>query len=153
VRKVRKGYGSGAFRTSRTFRKGIGKIAAARQSEEGWTVTDRTDDEDAAYDGLGFVARRWLQLNEEAGRIVRERLKDRARPRVRECVDWLRAMGLTEREIINMLHGMAEFLEDELESADEATANDGGSDESSRPAALFPRPFSRRDFFPYKKGM
>jgi hypothetical protein len=29
VRKVRKGYGSGAFRTSRTFRKGIRKIVAA----------------------------------------------------------------------------------------------------------------------------
>ena len=37
---------------------------------------------------------------------------------VRECVDWLRAMGLTEHEIINMLHGMAEFLEDELESSE-----------------------------------
>ena len=63
----------------------------------------------------GFVARRWLQLNEEAGRAVHEGLKDRGRSRVSECVDWLRAIGLTEGEIINMLHGMAEFLEDELE--------------------------------------
>ena len=66
-------------------------------------------------DGLGFVARRWLQLNEEAGRAVREGLKDRGRSRVRECVGWLRAIGLTEHEIIDMLHGMAEYLEDELE--------------------------------------
>ena len=73
-----------------------------------------TDDEADAYAGLGFVARRWLQLNEEAGRAVRERLKDEGRVRVRECVGWLRAIGLTEREIINMLHGMAEFIEDEL---------------------------------------
>jgi hypothetical protein len=73
---------------------------------------------------LGFVARRWLQLNEEAGRMVREGLKDQGRARVRECVDWLRAMGLTEREIINMLHGMAEFIEDELEPADEGLSND-----------------------------
>jgi hypothetical protein len=78
------------------------------------------DDEAGAYDGLGFVARRWLQLNEEAGRAVRERLKDEGRVRVRECGGWLRAIGLTEREIINMLHGMAEFIEDEL--SDEATA-------------------------------
>ena len=63
----------------------------------------------------GFVARRWLQLNEEAGRAVREGLKDRGRSHVRECVDWLRAIGLSEHEIIDMLHGMAEFLEDELE--------------------------------------
>jgi hypothetical protein len=76
------------------------------------------DDEAGAYDGLGFVARRWLQLNEEAGRAVRERLKDEGRVRVRECVGWLRAIGLTEHEIINMLHGMAEFIEDEL--SDEA---------------------------------
>ena len=75
-----------------------------------------TDDDEAdTYDGMGFVARRWLQLNEEAGRMVREGLKDEGRVRVRECVAWLRAMRLTEREIINMLHGMAEILdEDEL---------------------------------------
>ena len=82
-----------------------------------------SDDEAYAYEGLGFVARRWLQLNEEAGRMVRERLKDEGRVRVRECVAWLRAMRLTEREIINMLHGMAEFLEDDLEDLDEATAS------------------------------
>ena len=48
--------------------------------------------------------------------MVRERLKDEGRMRVRECVAWLRAMRLTEREIIDMLHGMAEFLEDDLEA-------------------------------------
>ena len=82
-----------------------------------------SDDEAYAYEGLRFVARRWLQLNEEAGRMVRERLKDEGRVRVRECVAWLRAMRLTEREIIDMLHGMAEFLEDDLEDSDEATAS------------------------------
>jgi hypothetical protein len=71
---------------------------------------------------VGFVVRRWLQLNQEAGRAVRMRLEDRGRSRVRECVDWLRAIGLTEREIIDMLHGMAGFLEDELEPSDEPTA-------------------------------
>ena len=88
---------------------------------------DRTDDEDSAYDGLGFVARRWLQLNEEAGRRVREGLMDQAQTRVRECVAWLRAMRLTEREIIDMLYGMAGYLEEELEDEleDEATSNDG----------------------------
>ena len=78
-------------------------------------MTNRTDDEAGAYDGLGFVERRWLQLNEEAGWKVREQLKDQGCLRIRECVDWLRAIGLTEREIIDMLHGMAEYLEDELE--------------------------------------
>jgi hypothetical protein len=81
-----------------------------------------TDDEAGGYDGLGFVARRWLQLNEEAGWKVRERLKDEGRVRVRECVGLLRAMRLTECEIIDMLHGVAEYLEDELEPSDEATA-------------------------------
>ena len=89
-------------------------------------MSDRTDDEADAFDGLEFVARRRLQLNEEAGRMVREGLKDEGRARVRECVAWLRAKRLTEREIINMLHGMAEFLEDdleaELEALDEETA-------------------------------
>ena len=83
-----------------------------------------TDDEAGAYDGLGFVARRWLQLNEEAGRMVREGLEDQGRVRVRECVAWLRAMRLTEREIINTLHGMAEFLEDDLEDSDEASSHE-----------------------------
>jgi hypothetical protein len=49
-------------------------------------MTERTDDEGNAYDGLGFVARRWLRLNEEAGRAVREGLMAQGRSRVRECV-------------------------------------------------------------------
>jgi len=57
------------------------------------------------------------QTNHEVGAYdeVRESLKDQGRQCARECVDRLRAIGLTEPEIINMLHGMAEFLADELE--------------------------------------
>ena len=103
-----------------------------------------TEDEADTYDGLGFVARRWLQLNEEAGRMVRERLKDEGRTRVRECVGWLRAMRLTEREIINMLHGMAEYLEDDLEVTLRRRSNRGGRVEDPERASSVTRGLCHR---------
>jgi hypothetical protein len=73
----------------------------------------RMSDDDVSH--LNFVARRWLQLVEEAARGIREHRKARGRDLIRNCVDHLSAIGMTEDEIVRMLHGMADFMQDDLD--------------------------------------